>query len=542
VSSPQRIDVVVVGAGLAGLYALHRLRELGLSVVVFEAGESVGGTWYFNRYPGARCDFESVDYSFSFSDELQQDWTWSERYATQPEILRYIEHVADRFDLRRDVRLNCEVSAARYDEDAQLWQIHLKGGESLLARYCIMATGALSKPHLPDIAGIRNFCGEILHSSRWLEPLGGFGGRRVGVIGTGSSGVQLIPEIARQADQVYVFQRTANFCMPARNAPLSEAASSDVKANYAQRRAESRASYLGVPMVVPKRSALEVSDEDRRKAFEAGWHEGGANCVIQQFYDIALDERANEYAAEFVHDKIREIVRDPDTAERLLPRGYPFGSKRVCVESGYYDAFNRDNVALVDLRETPIEAITPTGLRTTTAVYEFDVLVLATGFDAMTGSLLAIDIVGREELTLRNTWSGGPRTYLGIGIAGFPNMFCVGGPQSPSVTSNMVHSIEQHIDWITDCIAWLDERDVAAIEPSEAAQNAWVEHVRRVAESRPLRVRGNSWYLGANIPGKPRVFLPYIGGVASYRAKCDEVAVNDYQGFALSTVSLASES
>lgn len=531
----------MVGAGLAGLYALHKFRKLGLSTVVIEAGDGIGGTWHWNRYPGARCDVESVDYSYSFSEELQQEWTWSERYATQPEILRYINHVADRFDLGRDVRLNCKVVAAHYDDEAQLWRIHLDDGRTLIARYCIMASGALSAPHLPDIPGIDDFEGEVLHSSRWREECE-FTGRRVAVIGTGSSGVQLIPELAGRADQLFVFQRTANFCMPARNQRLTDTALDTIKAHYSQRRREARDSYLGVPMPVPKRSALEVSDEERRQAFEAGWQEGGANCIVQQFYDILLDERANEYAAEFVRDKIREVVHDPKIAERLLPRGYPIGSKRVCVESGYYTAFNRDNVALIDLSETPIETFTRTGLRTTTTLYEFDTLVLATGFDAMTGALQEIDIVGRNGLSLRSAWANGPRTYLGIGIAGFPNLFCIGGPQSPSVTSNMTLSIEQHVDWITGYVAWLDERTVTAAEPSGAAQDAWVDHVEQVAERVPLRVRSDSWYLGANIPGKPRVFMPYIGGVAAYRAKCDDVAANDYEGFELSTASLASES
>lgn len=536
----KRFDAVVVGAGLAGLYALHRLRGLGLSVAVLEAGDGIGGTWYWNRYPGARCDVESIDYSYGFSEELQQDWTWTERYASQPEILRYIEHVADRFDLRSDVRLNCRVVSAHYIDETGLWSLRTDSGEWLLARYCVMATGALSAVNFPRIPEIGSFRGELLHSARWCDVPGGFTGRRVGIIGTGSSGIQLIPELARQADKLVVFQRTANFCMPARNVPLSATTVGDVKAHYSERRRDSRASYLGVPTAIPHRSALEVSDDERRQAFEAAWQEGGANALLLQFHDLAVNATANEYAADFVRNKIREIVTDPQTAETLLPRGYPIGAKRVCVGSGYYETFNRDNVSLVDLKKTPIQRFTPVGLVTTSASYELDALVFATGFDALTGSLLAIDITGRRGVALREVWAEGPRTYLGLAVAGFPNLFCICGPQSPSVASNMVVSIEQHVDWIAECIDWVDRQGIVAIEPSVAAQDGWVDHVRRVAE-RTLRVRGDSWYLGANIPGKPRVFLPYIAGVGAYRARCDEVAANGYHGFELFPANVVSE-
>jgi cyclohexanone monooxygenase len=540
VSSADRFDAVVIGAGFAGLYALHRLRELGLSVTCLEAGDGIGGTWYWNRYPGARCDVESVDYSYSFSDELQQDWTWTERYASQPEILRYIEHVADRFDLRRDVRLNCRVSSARYLEENGLWSIGLDDGESMLARYCVMATGALSAVNFPPIPGISEFRGSLLHSARWNAVPGGFTGRHVGVIGTGSSGIQLIPELAREAERVVVFQRTANFCMPARNTALSPDALREVKSHYPERRRRARTSYLGVPMDVPHRSALEVSDQERRQAFEAGWQEGGANAVLTKFYDLAVDETANEFAAEFLRDKIREIVTDPETAEALLPHGYPIGAKRICVGSEYYETFNRENVSLVDLRKAPIQRFTSTELVTSSGSYELDAVVFATGFDALTGALLAIDVVGRRGVALRTAWADGPRTYLGLAVAGFPNLFCICGPQSPSVASNMVLSIEQHVDWIAACIDWVDAHGIAAIEPSVAAQDDWVDHVRKVAE-KTLRVRGDSWYLGANIPGKPRVFMPYIAGVGAYRAKCDEVAAADYSGFEISPATVVLE-
>jgi cyclohexanone monooxygenase len=540
VSRSPDVDAVVVGAGFAGLYALHRLRGLGLSVTCLEAGDGIGGTWYWNRYPGARCDVESVDYSYSFSEELQQDWQWTERYASQAEILCYIEHVADRFDLRRDVRPNCRVVGAHYLEEAGLWSITLEDGESIHARYCVMATGALSAFNFPSLPGVSEFQGELLHSARWRDVPSGIAHRRVGIIGTGSSGIQLIPELAREAERLVVFQRTANFCMPARNRPLSPSVLAEVKAQYQQRRREARTSYLGVPMDVPHRSALDVSDDERRRAFESGWEEGGANAVLTKFYDLGVDEAANDLAAEFIRGKIREIVKDPATAEALLPRGYPIGAKRICVGSDYYETFNRDNVSLVDLGETPIRRFTPAGVETTATHYELDAIVFATGFDALTGALLAIDITGRRGVPLRDVWQEGPRTYLGLAVAGFPNMFCVCGPQSPSVASNMVLSIEQHVDWIADCIDWLDARGMAGIEPTVAAQDAWVEHVRQVAD-RTLRARGDSWYLGANIPGKPRVFMPYIAGVGVYRAKCDEVAANGYDGFELSSSAVTSE-
>lgn len=532
----QCFDAVVVGAGFAGLYALHRLRSQGLSVKVVEAGDGVGGTWYWNRYPGARCDFESVDYSYSFSEELQQNWAWSERYATQPEILRYLEHVADRFDLRDDIELGRRVCSAQHLPERGGWLITLDDDRTLRARYCVMATGALSAFNLPPIPEISEFTGHILHSARWRPPPDGLAGRRVGVIGTGSSGIQLIPELARTADQLIVFQRTANFCMPARNAPLTAEKVQTVKATYADRRARARVSYLGIPEQRSTHSALEVSDDQRRAAYEAAWQKGGANPLLQSFRDLVFDEAANDTAADFVRDKIKGIVTDPATAQALLPRGYPIGAKRVCAGTDYYETFNRENVSLVDLQTTPIEQFTPTGVRTTDTHHDLDAVVFATGFDAMTGALLAIDIVGREGISLRQAWEHGPQTYLGIAVAGFPNMFTVCGPQSPSVNSNMVMSIEQHIDWIADCIEWLDARDIAAIEPSQAAQDDWVDHVGKIAAG-TLRVKGDSWYSGANIAGKPRVFMPYIGGLGTYRGTCDQVAAADYHGFQLTPAS-----
>lgn len=524
------LDAVVVGSGFAGLYALRRLRMSGLSVRCFESGGGIGGTWYWNRYPGARCDVESFDYSYSFSEDLQQAWEWTERYATQPEILAYIEYVADRFDLRRDIQLNTRVDTARYVDDEARWRVTLSDGTSLLARYCILATGALSEVSTPNLPGIDEFRGEILHTARWRSLPGGMRGRRVGVIGTGSSGIQVISELAREVERLYVFQRTANFCMPARNAPLSADQTAAVKATYSERRRIARRALLGVPMPVPRQSALELSEDERLEAFEAGWQEGGANAIVLRFTDVSVDEAANNLAANFIRSKIRETVHDPLTAEALVPRGYPLGAKRVCVGTDYYETFNLEHVSLVDLRRAPIQRITSNGIVTDDGEYNLDTLVFATGFDALTGSILAIDIEGREGLRLRDAWADGPHTNLGIMSAGFPNLFCICGPQSPSVASNMVLSIEQHVDWIADCIDWLESRGLVAIEPTVAAQDEWGDHVQKVA-GRTLQARADSWYIGANIPGKPRVFMPYLGGVGVYRAKCDKVAASGYTGF-----------
>jgi cation diffusion facilitator CzcD-associated flavoprotein CzcO len=526
----ESLDSVIVGAGFAGLYMLHRLRSLGFSGRIYEAAEGVGGTWFWNRYPGARCDIQSTEYSYSFSDELQQEWRWTERYASQPEILRYLNYVADRFELRRDIHLNTRVTAASFDEAANRWIIQTDHGDQVCARFCIMATGCLSAPKVADIKGLEGFQGKWYHSAQWPEESIDFTGQRVGLIGTGSSGVQLIPIIARQASNLVVFQRTPNFIIPARNAPLSLEVIEDWKSNYTEYRQRARTLPFGWLMEHGVKSALEVSPEERETEYEQRWRHGGV-AMYGAYADIFVNKNANATAAEFVHRKIRGIVRDPVVAEKLLPRDYPFGTKRICLDTGYYETFNRDNVTLIDTRSTPIKEITATGLRTLETEYKLDSIVFATGFDAFTGALLNIDIRGRAGIRLTEKWSAGPHTYLGLMVASFPNLFMITGPGSPSVLSNMVVSIEQHVDWIADCLAYMRENGVVNIEATADAENAWVEHINQVS-GHTLFPLANSWYVGANIPGKPRVFMPYIGGVGVYRQRCADVAANGYEGFA----------
>jgi len=527
------IDVVVVGAGFAGLYALYRLREANWSVQGFEAGGDVGGTWYWNRYPGARCDVASVEYSYSFSDELQQEWVWTERYPTQPEILRYLEHVADRFDLRRLIRFDTRVESAVFDEASGGWEIRTSDGEVTRARFVVMATGCLSTANLPDIPGRDTFDGEVLHTGRWPHHPVGFTDKRVGVIGTGSSGIQAVPVIAEEAAELVVFQRTPNYSVPAHNRPLPPAELAAVKANYADLRERSRRTMVGFGGWAPPPGgpALGLNHDERERALEERWADGGL-WFLSVFNDVVFNEQANDLVAEFVRRKIRSVVADPAVADRLSPT-QRIGCKRMCVDTGYFETFNRSNVRLVDLRETPIEAITPTGVRTAAEHIELDSLVFATGFDAMTGTLLRIDIRGRDGLPLQEAWAEGPRTYLGLGVPGFPNLFLITGPGSPSVLTNMVTSIEHHVEWISDCLDHLRSHGHHTIEADREAAEQWVAYVNAVA-SVTLYTTCNSWYLGANIPGKPRVFMPLFG-FAPYVATCADIAANGYRGFTLST-------
>ncbi|MBV1796711.1 NAD(P)/FAD-dependent oxidoreductase [Siccirubricoccus sp. G192] len=524
-------DAVIVGAGFAGLYMLHRLRGLGLTVRVFEAADGVGGTWYWNRYPGARCDVESMQYSYSFSEALQQEWQWSERFAGQPEILRYANHVADRFDLRRDIRFETRVTAARFDEASGRWLVETDRGDRVSAQYCIMATGCLSAARMPEIPGIESFAGGIYHTGHWPHAGVDFTGQRVAVIGTGSSAIQAIPVIAAQAAHLHVFQRTPNFSIPSRNQPMDAAYEALWKTDYAARRRQAREMRTGILYPLNEQSALEVSPEERQREYEGRWETGGT-AFMAAFKDLATSQAANDTAADFVRGKIRAQLRDPAVAEALQPRNHPIGTKRICVDTDYYATFNRDNVTLVDVRRSPIQAITPTGLRTRDSAHEFDSLVFATGFDAMTGALTRIDLRGRAGRSLAGKWAEGPRSYLGLMTAGFPNLFMITGPGSPSVLSNMIVSIEQHVDWITDCIRHLRARGLACIEATAEAEDAWVAHGNEVAE-RTLYPAANSWYMGANIPGKPRVFMPYIGGVGVYRQICSDIAGKGYEGFRL---------
>jgi cyclohexanone monooxygenase len=534
-SEAEPLDVAIVGGGLAGLYAIHRLRGLGLKVRAYEAGSGVGGTWFWNRYPGARCDVESLEYSYSFDEQLQQDWKWPERYGTQPEILKYINHVADRFDLRRDVQLNTRIKTAHFDDKINRWTLTTDKGETIRARYCVMAAGNLSTPRVPDFPGIRDFKGKWYHSGLWPHEGVDFSGLRVGVIGTGSSGVQMIPIIAQQARHLTVFQRTANFSLPARNTPMPEEKERKHKAEYPQR----RAAAMETPFAIgghakPTKSALEASKDERDAAYEAKWQEGGSISYLYAYTDLLVNKDSNDTASEFARNKIRGIVKDKRTAELLAPKDHPIGTKRLCLDTNYYETYNRPNVSLVDVRSDPIDRLTETGLKLKSgAAFELDAVVFATGFDAMTGALNEIDIRTTDGAVLRSHWEGGPLTYLGLMVAGFPNMFIVTGPGSPGVKTQMIASIEQHVDWIADAIDHLHKHQLDRIEPSGAAETEWVDHVNKVADS-TLYPLANSWYMGANIPGKPRVFMPYVGGFDRYKKHCDSIAAKGYEGFRLS--------
>lgn len=523
-------DALVVGAGFAGLYAVHKLRAMGLSVQGIETAPDVGGVWYWNRYPGARCDVESMQYSFGFDDALQQDWVWTERFAAQPEILRYLNHVADRFDLRPAFQFSTRVVSAEFDAARSRWKVRSDRGMTWSARFLIMASGSLSVPRLPDIPGIHDFAGQVLHTGAWPKDPVDLRGRRVGVIGTGSSGVQAIPRIAAEAAHVTVFQRTPNFVIPARNRPLAEAVQAEWKAGYPDHRA--RAKEVGTFYQFSDRPAMSVTPEEREAEYARRWAEGGVNFV-HSFNDIYLNAEANATAAEFVHARIREVVTDPETAEKLCPKDHPLGAKRICVGSDYYETYNRPNVTLIDLRTDPIDRIEVDAVVTASDRHEIDVLVSATGYDALTGALTAIDITGRGGVTLAGKWAQGPLNYLGLMTAGFPNLFVITGPGSPSVLVNMVVGIEQHVEWIADCIGYLEAQGIRTIEADPQAERDWIAHVNDAAD-KTLFVRANSWYLGANIPGKPRVFLPYVGGIGPYRKRCDAVAADGYAGFILS--------
>jgi cyclohexanone monooxygenase len=534
-------DVVVIGAGFSGLYALHKLRDdLGLRVRVFEAGDGVGGTWYWNRYPGARCDSESYYYCYSFSPELAQEWEWSGRYPEQPEIERYLNHVADRFDLRRDIQLSTRVTSATFDESANGWEIRTDDDRAVTARFLVTAVGCLSTPLVPDIEGIDAFGGDVYYTATWPREGVDFTGQRVGLVGTGSSGIQATPPIAAQAEHLTVFQRTPNFSIPARHGDFLPEDQRRIKEHYDEIFDLAHSSFAGFPFELIDRSAMSVSPEEREEILEGLWEEGGFKFLWGSFVDLLIDPRANEIASEFIREKIRATVNDPQTAELLCPQGYPYGAKRPPIDTDYYETFNRDNATLVDISQHPIEAITAAGIRTKDAEYELDAIVFATGFDAMTGSLVRMDIRGRDGLRLADAWEGGPRTMLGIQVAGFPNLFTITGPGSPSVLTNMPVSIEYHVEWIADCIEYVLEHGWSRIEATAEAQDAWAEHVAEVGEA-SLFTKANSWYVGANVPGKPRVVMPYAGGVPGYRMRCDAIAHSGYEGFVFDGVAARAE-
>ena len=525
----REIDVVVVGAGFGGLYALYRLRGLGLSVQVYEAGEGIGGTWFWNRYPGARCDVESLAYSYAFSRELERDWDWSERYASQPEILEYAHHVAERFDLNRDIQLETRVVSALYEEDRGRWTVRTERGKQVSAQFCVMATGCLSARNIPDFPGLERYTGQHFHTGDWPEEGVELEGKRVGIIGTGSTAIQAIPILAEQASELFVFQRTPNFSMPARNTPMDPDYQNRAKANYDAFRVPFISGMFGLDFNPNDRLGADATQEERSQVFEERWSAGGLG-VVGAFADLFVDKEVNEAAAEFIRGKIREIVHDPEVAELLCP-DTPVGCKRPCADTNYFETYNRPNVTLVDIRNAPIEEITETGLRTGGRHYDLDCIIFATGFDAMTGALLRIDIRGRAGVSLEEKWAEGPKTYLGLGVVGFPNLFTITGPGSPSVLANMIPGIEQHVNWIADCLVHMRERGLGRIEATPEAEAHWVGHVNEIAD-RTIYPTCNSWYVGANIPGKPRVFMPYLG-FPRYVEKCEQVVANGYEGFRL---------
>lgn len=522
-------DVIVVGAGFSGLYLLHKLREKGFDVAVIEAGSNVGGTWFWNRYPGARCDIPSIEYSYSFAPELEKEWRWTERYAAQPEILRYLEWVADRLDLRSGIRFDTRVTAAKWDGDARIWRATLDSGDVLEARHVVMATGCLSAPKLPEWPGIERFGGTIMHTGHWDSRVD-LAGKRVAVVGTGSSGVQAIPQIAKVAAHVTVFQRTPNFAVPASNRPLDDAEVARVKAQLPELREGARQSALGWFDGPREGSAKATDAAARAQRFEEQWNAGTTGLLLA-FEDLLVDEESNALAAQFARDKIAALVKDPEKVRKLTPQGFPIGSRRLCSEIGFYEAMNRDNVDLVDVREDPVVNVTADAIVTQDGRHPVDVIVFATGFFAMTGAISAIDVRGEGGLSLAEEWADAPRSYLGLAVAGFPNLFTVTGPGSPSVLSNVVVSIEQHVEWIADCLSALRDRGATRIEAQPQAETAWMEHANEVAHM-TLFPRSASWYQGRTRDGR-MVFMPYVGGVGAYRARCDEVAAQGYAGFAL---------
>lgn len=528
----KEVDAVVLGAGFAGLYMLHQLRSKGFSTIVCEAGDGVGGVWYWNRYPGARCDIESIYYNYTFSKELYEEWTWTSRFPEQAEILRYLNYVADRFQLRRDIQFNTRVTAAHFDEERHKWIVYLNDGQHILAKYFITGIGCLSAANVPNIQGLQRFSGNWYHTGHWPHEKVDFTGKRVGIIGTGSSGIQAIPVIAKEAEQLTVFQRTPQYTIPARNHPYDENFITETKQNFEALKQSMRNSISGTPFAQNQQSAMEDSDDKRMAVFEKAWAQGGF-AFAATYDDLLTNEQSNEKAAEFIRSKIRQIVKDPVVAEKLCPK-YMYGTKRQVLDSDYFEAYNRENVVLVDVKESPIKKITETGIQTTDEHYDLDSIIFATGYDGMTGPLFKIDIRGRNGETLKEKWEDGAsvQTYLGLTTAGFPNLFMITGPESPSVLVNMPIAIEQHVEWIAQCIDYLREHDIDLVEPNKDAEEAWSKHCQEVANT-TLYVKGDSWYTGANIEGKPRSFLIYLGGFDYYTKHCHEVAQNNYEGFKL---------
>jgi cation diffusion facilitator CzcD-associated flavoprotein CzcO len=527
-----QVDAVVVGAGFGGVYMVHRLRAMGLSVIGIEAGSNVGGVWYWNRYPGARCDVFSIDYSYSFSDEIQQEWTWSEEYAAQPEILAYANFVADKLDIRRSFRFDTRVLRAVYDDDRQVWVLDTDRGEPVTAKFCVMATGPLSIPKDIDFEGVEDFEGEIYRASKWPHAPVSFAGKRVGVVGTGSSGIQIVPTVAEEAEQLFVFQRTPSFTFPMRNKPLEEDYCAQVKSHYGTLRHIGRATFTGGCRPISTRPLFSVTVAEREALLEDAWRQGG-RVLMGLFSDVLINPEANEIVAEFVRRKIGEVVHDSQIAERLKPRGYPIFSRRPCLDTGYYEAFNRPNVHLVDCLDEPIERLTRRGVQTRHREVELDALILATGFDGLTGAMLAMDVRGRGGRDLKDKWRSGARSYLGLAVEGFPNLFMVCGANGPSALANIVILNEENGDWIGDCIDYMRSQGFQAVEARLDHEDRWVKTVSDLAD-KSLIPKADTWYVGANIEGKARVFPIYTGGLNRYRDICDDVAADGYRGFAFS--------
>lgn len=532
-------DVVVVGAGFGGLHMIHSLREHGFSVQCFEAASDVGGAWYWNRYPGARCDVESLVYSYSFSKELDEEWRWSERYSAQPEIQAYLRFASERLDLRQHIRFNTFVKSADFENSSDTWLITCDNGITVRSRFCVMATGPISVPILPDIEGIKDFEGRLIHTARWPQnEVVDFRGKKVGVIGTGSSGTQLIPKVAREAELLTVFLRTPNFVVQARNAPLDEQTMKLWKEKRTDIRNAMRRGEIGGAgdIFMPEdlkssrmRPAEEFTPSERQTIMQRRWDGGGA-AIQSSFSDVMRDEMANAEVAEFVRGKITDVVKDPETVKKLTPRGYALGTKRICVGTDYYETFNRENVEVIDVKETPISKVTPQGIQVGDQEIKLDMLLLATGFDALTGALGDIEITGDGGTRLADAWSDGPHTYLGLSVANFPNLFLIGGPGSPSVLTNVVMTNEFQVDFITDLLIDMRKRGNTRVTASQAEQDAWTEQVNAIAQT-TLLAKADSWYVGANVPGKPRVILAYTGGIAAYRSVCSDVLENEFKGF-----------
>ena len=526
-TAARRLDVVIVGAGFGGMYAVHKFNAMGLKIQGYEAGSDVGGVWYWNRYPGARVDLPSIDYSFGFSQEVEQEWTWSEQFAAQPELLRYINFVADRLDLRRHIQFNTRVTCAEWDDARQVWVVKTDRGDVVEATYCIMATGPLSIPKDPEIPGIDRFKGELLRAGRWPHQPVSYAGKRVGVIGTGSTGIQIVQEVGPQAGELFVFQRTPSFTMPMRNVPLEPDYVAEVKRNYAGLRESARNSPAGGIRPASTRAFFSVTPAQRLSLMEDAWKQGGL-AMLGTFSDLLVNEEANEHVAEFVRGKIGEMVKDPVTAEKLKPRGYPIFARRPCLDSSYYETFNLPTVHLMDCNEDPIVEITDKGVRTRSGEVELDMLIFATGYDGLTGAMLAVDVQGRDGLRVSQKWSEGARSYLGIMMAGFPNLFMTTGPNGPAALANIIRISENDVDWIADAMRHMSATGQKAMEPTTEAEDGWMKTVAALSQ-RSLLNKAKTWYLGANVKDKPQGLSMFTGGFPKYREYCTLATQGNYQ-------------